>query len=252
MRIYIILYIVMKSTLRNSVKEVYKKSNNNNNTYGFNKSLINNNNENTSNNIAINNNNSNKNKNVNKNNSKNTNKINLNYSETKTKSIFNTSTVILIFIVIVFISIIGGVIYFKDKVLEIIKDTFFKEENERTQQEIDELKSELEENQNNQLLIEKELNRLREEKKEKEKCEKVTNISPKTEATAKKETKIKSNEELRKLYSKDQFVKEDGFCYIGTDNNMRQCVEVYSGDICESGDVYKRIDECLMPNNFKN
>ena len=53
MRIYIILYIVMKSTLRNSVKEVYKKSNNNNNTYGFNKSLINNNNENTSNNIAI-------------------------------------------------------------------------------------------------------------------------------------------------------------------------------------------------------
>ena len=28
---------------------------------------------------------------------------------------------------------------------------------------------------------------------------------------------------------------------------MRHCIEAYNGDICESGDVYNRIDECLMP-----
>jgi hypothetical protein len=42
-------------------------------------------------------------------------------------------------------------------------------------------------------------------------------------------------------------MKEDGYCYIGTDNNMRHCVDAYSGDVCTSGDVYKRMDDCLIP-----
>lgn len=236
----------MKPTLRNSVKEVYKKSNNNINNYGFNNKLLNNNN-NTSNNINLNNNREN-----NKNNAVN------NKNEYVTQSpMFNINTVLLIIFFLIIAAIIGAVIYFKDSVLTFIKNTFFKEETERTEQEINDLKNELEENQKNKLLIEQELEELRKQKLESE-SNKKTETNEKSESEKIKEqpkntkkTK-KSNEELRKLYSDNQFVKEDGFCYIGTDNNMRQCVEVYSGDICESGDVYNRIDECLMPTHFKN
>ena len=153
--------------------------------------------------------------------------------------------------------IISAVIYFKDSVLSFIKNTFFKEETEKTEQEINDLKIELEENQKNKLLIEQELEELRKQYIESESNKKTDN-NEETETEKTKETPDntkmtkKSNEELRKLYSDNQFVKEDSFCYIGSDNNMRQCVEVYNGDICESGDVYNRIDECLMPTHFKN
>ena len=243
MRLYIIIYIVMKPTLRNSVKEVYKKSNKNNNNYGFNNNFLNNNN-NTSNNININNSQEN-----NKNNAIN------NKFENSQSPIFNINTILIIIFFIIIASIIGAVIYFKDSVLDFIKNTFFKEETEKTEQEINDLKNELEENKKNKLLIEQELEILRKQKVDSESNE--TNDTTKQKEESNKESKkikksIKTNEELRKLYSDNQFVKEDGFCYIGSDNNMRQCVEVYNGDICESGDVYKRIDDCLMPSHFKN
>ena len=53
--------------------------------------------------------------------------------------------------------------------------------------------------------------------------------------------------EIKQHYSSSQMVNEDGYCFIGTDNNMRQCVNAYKGDICTSGDIYKRIDDCLIP-----
>ena len=234
----------MKPTLRNSVKEVYKKSNKNNNNYGFNSKLLNNNN-NTSNNISVNNNREN-------------NKANVINNKTEPVSqlqspIFNINTILIIVFFLIIAGIIGAVIYFKDTVLDFIKNTFFKEETERTEQEINDLKNELEENQKNKLLIEQELEELRKQKleTESEKNKVLEEEKPKEQPKNTKKSK-KSNEELRKLYSDNQFVKDDGFCYIGTDNNMRQCVEVYKGDICESGDVYKRIDECLMPSHFKN
>ena len=236
----------MKPTLRNSVKEVNKKSNNNINNYGFNNNLLNNNN-NTSNNININNNREN-----NKNNSVN------NKNEYVTQpSMFNINTILLIIFFLIVASIISAVIYFKDSVLSFVKNTFFKEETEKTEQEINDLKIELEENQKNKLLIEQELEELRKQYIDSDSNKKTdNNEETETEKTKEtpKDTKItkKSNEELRKLYSDNQFVKEDSFCYIGSDNNMRQCVEVYNGDICESGDVYNRIDECLMPTHFKN
>lgn len=161
---------------------------------------------------------------------------------------------ILMFFFVFIVSMIGLVIYFKDFVLEFIKNIFFKEETEKTEREINELKTELDENKKNKLLIEKELEELRKkhsETKNKKETEEKTE-DEKTSKQGPKQVNRKSNEELRKLYSDNQFVKNDGFCYIGTDNNMRQCVEVYNGDICESGDVYNRIDDCLMPNNFKN
>ena len=35
--------------------------------------------------------------------------------------------------------------------------------------------------------------------------------------------------------------------FIGNDNNMRHCVQAYKDDVCTSGDIYKRMDDCLIP-----
>ena len=36
------------------------------------------------------------------------------------------------------------------------------------------------------------------------------------------------------------------YYYVGKDDNMHQCVEVFKGDVCTSGDIFNR-DECLVP-----
>ena len=82
--------------------------------------------------------------------------------------------------------------------------------------------------------------------KEKEN-EKIKESSKKEEPSKKKEPSSKEKSTIKQQYSNSQIMKEDGYCYIGTDNNMRHCVDAYSGDVCTSGDVYKRMDDCLIP-----
>ena len=49
-------------------------------------------------------------------------------------------------------------------------------------------------------------------------------------------------------YSENQSVNQDDmYCYIGEDDDMRQCIQVFKDDICTSGDIYNRIDQCLVP-----
>lgn len=49
-------------------------------------------------------------------------------------------------------------------------------------------------------------------------------------------------------YSDEKLVNQDDmYCYVGKDDNMRQCIQVFKDDICTSGDIFKRIDECLVP-----
>ena len=48
-------------------------------------------------------------------------------------------------------------------------------------------------------------------------------------------------------YSKEQNVKENGFCYVGYDNGQRECVDVYAGDICMSGEIFPSLDICINP-----
>ena len=52
---------------------------------------------------------------------------------------------------------------------------------------------------------------------------------------------------LKQKYASSSVLNEDGYCYIGTDDMVRHCVDAYAGDICTSGDIYNRIDECLKP-----
>jgi Skp family chaperone for outer membrane proteins len=48
-------------------------------------------------------------------------------------------------------------------------------------------------------------------------------------------------------YTKEQTVTSNGYCYIGYDNNHRECTNVSEGDICMSGQVFPTLDICLYP-----
>jgi len=56
---------------------------------------------------------------------------------------------------------------------------------------------------------------------------------------------------IEKKYRDNQIVKGNGFCYIGFDNHMRECTDVYEGDICMSGQIFPTMDMCLNP-EFRN
>jgi hypothetical protein len=55
------------------------------------------------------------------------------------------------------------------------------------------------------------------------------------------------NTKIEKKYNDNQIVKGNGFCYIGFDNHMRECTDVYEGDICMSGQIFPTMDICLNP-----
>ncbi len=39
-----------------------------------------------------------------------------------------------------------------------------------------------------------------------------------------------------------------GYCYVGSDRNVRTCVEVGEDDVCMSGEIYPSHDLCVNPN----
>lgn len=239
----------MKSNLRNSVSEVYKKSNNEENTL-FNNSLLDKNAINTSDSIITNNNNNNRNRNnnnrnrnnnKNRNSNSNNNETYISVNEDIKQSRMSLSMILFIAFFLIITSLFGLFVYFKETILEYIKNTFYGEDEQKHEDEINDLKKQLEDSEN---------------KVKESNDEDVQNVNERnrhhenSQKEQENSSKHKKNESLKKLYSEDQNVKEGGYCYIGTDDNMRHCVEVYNGDICESGDVFKRIDKCLMPESF--
>ena len=84
------------------------------------------------------------------------------------------------------------------------------------------------------------------EVKEEDKNKKET---PESSKISEDKTRQGVNEkELSQNYSPSQIVGENGgYCFIGSDENMRHCVKAYKGDICSSGDIYSRIDKCIVP-----
>jgi hypothetical protein len=143
----------------------------------------------------------------------------------------------------VFIALLGvivvSVIVFKDKIIEMIRSFFVDEEAEEKTKEMESKMSEKEEKN---MALEEEVKSL------KSSLEKKGNKETKEEENKKGKTKAQKKENpLKQQYSPSQIMKEDGYCYIGTDDNTRHCVSAYAGDICTSGDTYRRIDDCLMP-----
>tara|TARA_Y100000389_G_scaffold137580_1_gene135180 strand:+ start:212 stop:898 length:687 start_codon:yes stop_codon:yes gene_type:complete len=95
--------------------------------------------------------------------------------------------------------------------------------------------SSLEKNvKNNEIKIKK----LTDELKNKEKpppSKKASDINP------------KKKKDINAIYSKSNVIQEDSFCYVGQDNYERYCVKAYPGEICQSGDIYNRLDKCVLP-----
>jgi preprotein translocase subunit SecF len=48
-------------------------------------------------------------------------------------------------------------------------------------------------------------------------------------------------------YKKNTNVLKDGYCYIGYDQNRRECTDVYAGDICMSGQIFPSMAQCQNP-----
>jgi hypothetical protein len=46
---------------------------------------------------------------------------------------------------------------------------------------------------------------------------------------------------------KEANVTENGYCYIGYDNGQRECVDVYPGAVCMSGEIFPSLDICINP-----
>jgi hypothetical protein len=232
----------MMKTIKEEVSEVYKTNNNNSsfnkNIYNFNKNLNKDINKNFNNKTF--NKNANKNfnhKTFNKNANTNTNNMSLPSSPPSTSS---SNVLLFVFIALLGV-IVVSVIVFKDKIIEMIRSFFVDEEAEEKTKEMESKMSEKEEKN---VALEEE----------------VKSLKSSLEKKADKETKAKENENekgktkaqkkenpLKQQYSPSQIMKEDGYCYIGTDDNTRHCVSAYAGDICTSGDTYRRIDDCLMP-----
>jgi ABC-type multidrug transport system fused ATPase/permease subunit len=249
----------MKGTLRNAVGNVYKK--NENGTFKFENKFWNRN-ENSSSRIRTNN-SPNRLRNNNKSLTSKTNNDDIltfsNSSQYSKSSLFGGISMFFLGMVVLLGITVLVVVMFWDKVIGLIRNTIFKKETQDKDNEIRKLKQELQMNKEEQAMIEAELAEAH-EKNDKtnsndEDDTKVLNSKNEDDKHDKQQkaiSKISDEDELKKLYSNDQLVSEDSFCYIGTDDNMRQCIPVYTGDICESGDVYKRLDTCLAPSHFSS
>ena len=231
----------MERSLKSLVKEVYKNSNDDGNFkfVGNEKSRLN-----TSDSIKVN-----RNRNGNSTNAEPLNgksfakKIKTMKEEISQGSSMNVSTIILMTL-FVFVCVVAAIGYnYYDEIIQRLKDYFHDNTREK------ELESELQTVNDNNKIIQGELGNLKKEMEEsKSKQDKSDQETPKKKQEKKSYNQLSKKE--KKLYSPDQFVKEQGYCYVGEEDNMRHCVEVYNGDVCESGDIFKRIDKCLMPKSF--
>ena len=80
-------------------------------------------------------------------------------------------------------------------------------------------------------------------------CDSIEKREKEIKEESKKEEKggLKKLDEKISGYTKEQTVTSNGFCYIGYDNNQRECTNVSDGDICMSGQVFPTMDICLYP-----
>lgn len=246
----------MKDTIKNTVSEVYGNS----------ISTLNNNTD-ILDRIS---------RNMNKNTINNTTNSIVNNSNTITKSMDATSKVsslpgprrsydydqtskgsgLWVLVVLFLIVVVCGLLwFFKDNITKMVND--MKKGKNKNKDEESDSKNEVsddrdketddeDEESDNEIEDEKQQEDNEPEVKEEDKNKKET---PEASKISEDKTHQGVNEkELSQNYSPSQIVGENGgYCFIGSDENMRHCVKAYKGDICSSGDIYSRIDKCIVP-----
>lgn len=138
-----------------------------------------------------------------------------------------SNSFLLILLGMLFVAFVGIAFYFRDKIKQHL-DKIFDSPPKKSNKVVEQKKPETH--------IKKEKEGEKDEKDEKGEKENKPPIKKKPENVN------KAN------YSDNQIVKQDDmYCYVGEDDNMRQCIEVFKDDVCTSGDIFNRIDECLVP-----
>ena len=139
----------------------------------------------------------------------------------------NDNSILLFLLIFILISFFGLVLHFRDKI-KLYLNKYFKLSPEESEKKDEEAKEEKDE----------EAKEKKDEEAKEEKDEEPVKVNKKLEKNINKDN-----------YPKEQIVKEDDmYCYLGKDDDMRQCIQVFKNDICTSGDIFNRIDQCLVPN----
>lgn len=229
--------IIMKGSLKNNLKNVYKNVNNNN--VGVNKNItgITNRlkNDNMYNNFLDNG------KNLNN---------NIIDSSVKTETSYNYHLYIIL-IVAVFILFILLILIFKDNIINYFRN-LFKDKNVD-----DKIKNLEDATKNNSDAINKEIKDLDEKLSNMKEEQEILKKQKEEDKVEEDEVEVNKEDDLLKNinkdisinaeYDKSNIINEDSYCYVGSDDNTRHCVKAYTGEICSSGDIYKRLDKCLIP-----
>ena len=126
------------------------------------------------------------------------------------------------FLLFVLACVVGSIIYFKDNLIDYYNR--FIKPNPNINNELKQL--------NKSIKKEKEIRK----KKEKEK-----------ETNKKKETGGIRQLSNQINYKSNQIAKDDGYCYIGYDKDMRSCGEIYEGQVCMSGEIFPSLEMCMFP-----
>lgn len=238
----------MRDTIRNTVKEVYNTNVKNIGSVGpspLSSSLFEKNHSNATKNVSVGN------------YDNNVNKLSLNNSNSQMKEgmppTSSSFTTILLFLLLL-VAITGVIYYYRKEIKKYFDKTFGK--GKTISKEVVEIKENDEELKETKSLSEREGEIVEKDKLTIKKGgnvlvdDKVIKKSKKEEE--KKETKVQRNGIDKNKYSRNQIVtKDDMYCYIGEDDNTRQCIQVFKDDVCTSGDIFNRIDECLVPRTNK-
>lgn len=231
----------MKGSLKNNLKNIYKNVNNNN--VGINKNITGITNRLKNDNMYSNFIDSGKN-------------INNNIVDSTVKKVSNYNYhLYIIIIVAVLILLILLILIFKDNIINYFRD-LFKDKN------VDDKIKDLEDTtKNNSDVINKEIKDLDKKlsnmkdqqeilKKEKEEEKKRKTEGDEEDEEDEDDDLLKNKNKdisINAEYDKSNIINEDSYCYVGSDDNTRHCVKAYAGDICSSGEIYKRLDKCLIP-----
>ena len=148
---------------------------------------------------------------------------------------------IFIFLIIVVVLIIV-LYYFKDKIMDIFKKV--EDANKKTEDVIKKaedvnIKADKNSQQMNEFIKRYEENNI----KTKEEIEKVNQNKINQGGVQQLNNKI----DTLSSYKQEQLVKENSYCYIGTENGQRECTNVFAGDVCMSGQIFPKMAVCINP-----
>jgi hypothetical protein len=59
---------------------------------------------------------------------------------------------------------------------------------------------------------------------------------------------VPTSDDMESTIQNNKSINKSGFCYIGTDNGLRHCVNVTESDKCMSGNIFPTKEICINPN----